>query len=106
MTTPSFKLNIDEDAKCEACLNTGWVELAGTIMKWGVVYSRGSAPCKWCQEGLRRYSRMVELRQDPPSNYDWHDIIVPSDDDTPVSRSEAKRYIKQILANLEGINRP
>lgn len=47
------------DEWCDACGNSGWVELAGTTRVHGVTYSRGMAPCKWCELGWNRWTRAI-----------------------------------------------
>lgn len=42
-------------AWCEWCGNEGVVMLEGSDMVGGVEYSRGSAPCPWCDQGELRY---------------------------------------------------
>lgn len=41
-------------AWCRACCNEGVVMLEGTIQDGGHAYTRGSAPCKWCDQGALR----------------------------------------------------
>ena len=40
---------------CEWCGNSGIAILEGTVTIDGHETSRGSAPCKWCDQGTRRY---------------------------------------------------
>lgn len=40
---------------CEYCGNEGVVMLEGSETVGGVEYSRGSAPCPWCDQGQMRY---------------------------------------------------
>lgn len=71
MTTIDLVANIDDPELkwCPACGNTGWVELLGTIRLNGITYSRGSAPCKWCQQGRARYERAIGQ---PKGKHDHH----------------------------------
>jgi hypothetical protein len=92
---PSYALNKTGHDRCRVCDDTGWVELIGTVKAHGVVYSRGSAPCKWCEVGKRRYARMLDLRQRPESNFGIEDVVA-MDDGWPVSKEQAKAYIEAI----------
>lgn len=98
MTAPNYALNVSATDRCFPCDDTGFVELKGTITRHGVAYSRGTAPCKWCEQGRRRYARMVELRQHPESNFGIEDVEGWDADDRPVGRDEARRYIAAIQA--------
>lgn len=50
---------------CDFCHDSGIVELAGTSGK----YSRGSAPCRWCDEGKRLYRFLTAKKQHPLTDY-------------------------------------
>lgn len=71
--------------RCAACVD-GWVELAGSETIGGETYTRGWAPCKWCELGVKRYMRATEQTSDrkdphrrwqPESDFDGTDIIEP-----------------------------
>lgn len=57
------------DRWCEMCGNTGWVELVGSIRQHGIDYSRGTAPCRWCMLGAKRYERATGQ---PRGKHDHH----------------------------------
>jgi hypothetical protein len=44
---------------CEMCHNEVYVQLLGTVRVGNQTYERGAAPCKWCQLGLRAYTRLI-----------------------------------------------
>lgn len=77
-----YALNVSSRDRCTLCID-GWVELAGTEKRLGVVYSRGRAPCKWCEQGKQRYERMVVLKEHPDMNYEPRDVVVPDADPRP-----------------------
>jgi hypothetical protein len=52
------------DESCIYCDDTGWVELMGTIRTLGVVYERGAAPCKWCEQGEVAFRRNPNCESD------------------------------------------
>jgi len=65
---------------CAACGNDGWVELAGTVTVGRTIYSRGMAPCKWCEMGDRRFQhhsapRSGHGRYEPETNFTGSDIV-------------------------------
>lgn len=62
--------------ECAACID-GWVELAGSTTIGGVTYTRGWAPCKWCELGAKRFLHAVESGQkrwQPESDFTGTDI--------------------------------
>jgi len=97
----AYALNVSSVDRCRFCSDTGWVELAGTVKHHGVVYSRGTAPCKWCEQGKHRYVRAVDLKQHPESNFSESDVVVP-DDGRPASRQEALAAIEQMRRQSVG----
>lgn len=95
-TEPNYSLNVSGVDHCWPCDDTGYVTLTGTIVRHGIAYSRGTAPCKWCELGKRRYGRLIELRQHPDSNFGIADVEGWDTDDEPVGREEAKKYLAEI----------
>lgn len=93
-----YALNVSSVDHCRPCDDTGWVELIGTVKQHGYSYSRGTAPCKWCEAGKRRYSRMLELRQPIESDFSLEEVDYHDDDRRPVSKQQAKAYIETIQA--------
>lgn len=85
----TYALNVSSVDKCRACDDTGWVELAD---------GRGSAPCKWCEQGKSRYARMIDLRQHPASNFDLADVVMPNLDSHPFKPPApfSKTFLKAI----------
>lgn len=81
---------------CRYCLD-GWVELKGTTKAHGYHYSRGSAPCKFCELGLKRWARMKEKRVAVDDSYTAADVDLPTPDEKPVSRHEAKRLLATLI---------
>lgn len=79
----TYALNVSSVDKCSACADTGWVELVGTVKRHGVDYSRGTAPCKWCEQGRNRYAHMVAERQYPDTNFTLADVVMPDVDPRP-----------------------
>jgi hypothetical protein len=69
---PTKIKNVTGRDHCAACID-GWVELAGTVTIGDQTYTRGMAPCKWCELGLARWTRHPELAQD----FDGSDIVPP-----------------------------
>lgn len=100
---------------CRWCADEGWVELKGTVDG----YSRGSAPCKWCETGMRRFQRMRELRIEKSKDIAYchatdrrqietdygEDDVEAALDYQPVSQVEARKYLAQIRANMERMGR-
>lgn len=41
------------------CHNEVYVQLLGSVRIGSQTYERGTAPCKWCQLGLRAYTRLA-----------------------------------------------
>lgn len=72
MSTPKTR-NVTGHEHCAACID-GWVELAGTVTTGHTIYSRGYAPCHWCELGVSRFQRHPELE----SSYSGSDIIPPA----------------------------
>lgn len=64
---------------CGACDDTGWVELAGTVTVGQTTYTRGMAPCKWCELGVARFMRHPDLESD----FDADEIVVPDPQGPP-----------------------
>lgn len=56
---------------CEACGNSGWVSLLGWVTIGRQQYSRGSAPCKWCDQGGMRYAAAIAPSGDRPGHKRW-----------------------------------
>lgn len=57
---------------CPICHDQGIVELAGRRTIDG--YSRGSAPCQWCDQGKKLQKWMVENKHHPLTDYSMHSI--------------------------------
>lgn len=84
-------------SSCPYCADEGWCLLIGTIKVHGYEYSRGSAPCKWCEIGLKRWARMKEKRVPVDDSYTTTDVDMPTPDDTPLPKHEAKRLIADLM---------
>ena len=72
--------NLTGHEYCAACGDDGWVELVGTVTIAGTTYSRGMAPCKWCEVGQARYQHALSpprngRRWIPESQFDGTDIL-------------------------------
>lgn len=59
---------------CIYCHDQGMVELAGRT-KDG--YSRGSAPCNWCDLGIKVRAKLVQKGQHPLADYSEHGLADP-----------------------------
>jgi hypothetical protein len=75
--------NVSGTEECTICID-GWCELAGTETFNGHEYSRGWAPCKWCELGLKRFMRATNPpidkhdhhhRWEPASRFTRDDVI-------------------------------
>lgn len=64
--------NVTGREHCDWCID-GWCELAGTIQVGQTTYSRGMAPCRWCELGIKRFERHPELE----TNYGEADVEKP-----------------------------
>lgn len=64
---------------CRYCGDTGWVDLAGSVVVAGVRYERGVTSCKWCEEGVLRYTKFKPKPGDRPleTAYDEGDLLNP-----------------------------
>lgn len=64
---------------CGVCENHAVVELKGIQLAHGVVYSRGSAPCAYCAQGIRLAGQLEALpswqRIQNPLGYRWEDVV-------------------------------
>jgi hypothetical protein len=98
--------NVDNplEAWCSMCGNTGWVELAGTVRALGVTYSRGMAPCRWCQLGVKRFERATSpprdkhdhhRRWEPASRFAAGDVI-PFGEQTPRPARSDRTMIREL----------
>lgn len=65
--------------RCDYCQDVGIIELAGTVKIHGITYSRGSAPCRWCDEGRRLRDFLEAERQHPLTDYSVHSLAVTPD---------------------------
>lgn len=70
---------------CPVCQNDAVVELKGVVRYVGAPVDRGSAPCKWCGQGLRLARRLESdprpaLRIENPVGYRWEDVVVTDED--------------------------
>lgn len=81
---------------CRFCID-GWVELKGTLRVHGYEYSRGSAPCKFCELGLKRWARMKDKRVPVDDSYTITDVSIPTEDTKPLPRHEAKLLIGELM---------
>lgn len=109
-TVPVVKVgNVDDhEAWCDMCGNTGWVELVGSVRVFGITYSRGHAPCRWCQVGLARYVRATGAPRDrhdhhrpwtPESHFGAEDVVAYGPRDPRAARAAAP--IVHALPGLE-----
>jgi hypothetical protein len=107
-----YHQNHDNGDHCPICTDTGWVELKGTTQQYGVTYTRGSAPCKWCALGKRAYERAVsppQAKDDhprrwiPESDFTLSDVHLPENDDHPFPRPDAKALIASTIAQMQNI---
>ena len=86
-----YAINVTGSDTCRVCQDSGFVEL---VTIGDARYSRGSSPCKWCEEGKRRYTRLVALRWTPDMAYDLPDVVgFVSEDPRPASAEDARRAI-------------
>lgn len=72
--------NVNGTEYCERCGDEGWVTLTGEVAINGHAYTRGTAPCRWCLLGARRYARARESNSGhkpwtPLSDYAESDIL-------------------------------
>lgn len=98
--------NVDHplEAWCSMCGNTGWCELAGTTTFLGVTYSRGMAPCRWCQLGAARFVRATSPPRDkadhhrqwaPLSRFSSSDVI-PFGEQAPRPERSERPMIREL----------
>lgn len=82
--TTSKIRNVTGHEHCAACID-GWVELAGTTLVHGVEYTHGWAPCKWCEQGAKRYAHVADgpRRYQPETDFTGTDIIPHSEEPGP-----------------------
>jgi len=101
-----------DDHHCHICDDLGWVELKGTTQQYGVTYSRGSAPCKWCEKGERYYERALAAPKDkhdhhkpwrPESDFTLDDVHLPEVDDEPLPKHLAKELIAGVLSKMKTV---
>lgn len=97
----SYAQNKTGGEHCPVCLDDGIVTIKGTITKHGYTYSRGSAPCKWCEAGTASYVKLQANRQDPASRFTLHDVE-PPDGGARATAEEARAAIREIAAIWSG----
>jgi len=61
--------------KCPVCRDQGIVELAGRRTVDG--YSRGSAPCQWCEAGHKLRAYLVDKGEHPLGDYSMVSLADP-----------------------------
>lgn len=61
--------------RCPICHDAGVVELTGTDSDG---YSRGSAPCRWCDQGKKLHDHLKAKNQYPLSDYSPHSLADPA----------------------------
>lgn len=96
--------NVDHslEAWCRMCGNTGWCELGGTVVQLGVTYSRGVAPCRWCQLGVKRFERArTGPRPWSPASRFAESDVVPFGEREPAAEP-APGPVVRVLPGLEG----
>lgn len=100
MTDPPYTKNRSERAECRVCLNDGWVILNGRETHLGLSYSRGSAPCHWCEAGTAAYTAAKKRKDNVESNYRITDV--EGYDPQPVfpTKKEAAEMLRSIMPNL------
>lgn len=100
MTDPLFTKNITDDREptCGVCQDDGWVILNGTTYRHGYSYSRGSAPCKWCEQGEAAYVAIRKHRVKPESNYTIDDVDGYDPKVEWIPKREARRLIRELIA--------
>lgn len=91
---------------CNYCDDTGWCELIGTIKTHGYEYSRGSAPCKWCEIGLKRWTRMKDKHVSVDDSYSVGDVDMPTPVGPTLPRAEARALLAQLKRTPGGIGQP
>lgn len=89
-------VNQSQGEACPLCLNDGWVLLAGSSRRGnGPVYERGCAPCRWCEEGRRRYDWMKAQHVRVDDSYQMEDVVVPTrEPETPGEKRAAKEAFR------------
>jgi hypothetical protein len=72
---------------CQFCQDQGIVELAGATSDG---YSRGAAPCKWCDKGEALRRRLTTQKHHPLTDYSVHSLAAtPQPGYHEMTKSEA-----------------
>lgn len=105
MTNPPFTKNRtdDDEPTCPVCQDDGWVILKGTTQSMGYWYSRGAAPCKWCEQGEIAYLAIRKNRVKPESNFTIDDVEGYDPTVEWIPKKEARRLIKELIAGQHQI---
>lgn len=107
-TTADRVANADTDeAWCPDCGNSGWVELAGTTTQHGITYSRGMAPCKWCELGRRRYEAATRKSTKGDPHRPWRPLEdFTRDDVLPVGERDPRpaKAKEPLVRELPGLD--
>lgn len=103
MKEPRRHQNLTNRDRCSVCHDDGWVSLKGRTMTNGISYSRGAAPCKWCEAGTKAYeaAKKPHRRKDNvESNYKITDVDGYDPDPVFPTKSEAAAFLRAIMPNL------
>lgn len=100
MRQPRHFKNLTNDDPCEVCFNEGWVILKGTEHHHGYAYSRGSAPCHWCELGTKTFEQAKKRSKRVESRYTISDVDGYDPKVEYLPKAEARRLIKELVAGM------
>lgn len=101
-----YHKNLNETDPCPVCNDEGWVILLGTEQHHGYVYSRGTAPCHWCEAGTTAFTnarnrRTGTTREMAESNYSIADVDGYDPNPEYPTKAQARSYLATIRPKLE-----
>jgi len=102
MKEPRRYLNVTERDQCQVCMDDGWVSLKGRVRRLGYSYTRGSAPCRWCEQGTKAYNAAKNRPKEPmvESNYGIEDVDGYDPEPIFPTKAEAAAFLRSIMPNL------
>lgn len=100
-----YHKNRNSPDPCPICHDDGIVILLGTTNHHGYEYSRGSAPCHWCEAGTEAFAtartrRTGSSRERPESDYTIEDVDGYDPHPEYPTKAEARSYLAAIRPQL------